>query len=131
VNRVIAKIAYLIMVVSAASGLAGSVVRVIAKIAFFLLVVVAVGAANSYVINGPLLEHNTAISMMQFSGTPAPAGDFQIGGYWLTFNTIYLLEVIGITLLAALLFLPHMLGLLYLNRNVQNESESYIPHKKW
>jgi len=87
--------------------------RLTFKIAFFVLVVVAVGAFNHWVINGPLLQHNTAMSMKQFGGTPSTAGDFEVAGYWLTFNTLYLVEVVAIALFGTLLFASHVLSLIF------------------
>ena len=86
--------------------------RIICKIVFYFLVIVAVGGLNEWTINGPLLTNNTATSMNQFKGVSAPSGDFQIAGYWLTYSSVYIVEVLFLALVASVLFLPHLLRLI-------------------
>lgn len=87
--------------------------KVILKIAFFLLLLAALGGANSYFINGPLLQSNTEVSMQQFKGVPATAGDFKVGDYWISFSTVYIVEVVFLALVGAFLFIPHIYSLLF------------------
>lgn len=70
----------------------------------FLLIIVFMSlmTLNFWLINGPLLHSNTALS--QFHGVAATAGDFNIYGYYVPFGVIYPLEVGVLVLTAILLF---------------------------
>jgi len=86
----------------------------IIRMAFFILVIVAAAGFNSYILNGPMLEHNTNLVAHQLNGhVPATAGDFKIGDYWLTYNSVYVVEVVFIGLLGAAMFLPGILRCLF------------------
>ncbi len=86
--------------------------KIIIKIAFFILVFVAIGVFNAYCINGPVLQQNTESSMKQFSGQ-VPTSDLQFSGYWVSTSTIYVLEVVLVSLVAALLFLENILNVIF------------------
>lgn len=87
--------------------MSATIFKVALKITILLLAIVACATFNSWYINGPLLEHNTALSMQQFKGTSTTAGgDIEIGGgYSISFSTLYIIEVIAVALLAVFLFL--------------------------
>lgn len=86
----------------------------ILRIAFFALVIVAVAGFNSYVLNGPMLQHNVHTSVQQLNDkVPATAGDFKIGDFWLTFHSVYVVEVVFIGLLGAAMFLPGILRCIF------------------
>jgi hypothetical protein len=83
------------------------------RVAFFLTLLVIIGSVNSYVINGPLLQSNTELGMNQFKGVPATAGDFKIGDFWVSLNSVYIIEVIVLALIAFLLFFKPVMSVFY------------------
>lgn len=87
--------------------------RVAFRVAFFMILLVIIAGVNSYVINGPLLQNNTELGMNQFKGVPATAGDFKIGDFWISLNSVYIVEVIVLALVAFLLFFKPVMSVLY------------------
>jgi len=83
--------------------------KIISKITLFIIVLVSFGVLNAWIINGPLLEHNSQMSMNQFQGVQQTD---VIPGFGVTFNTIYIAEVVFLAVLGALLFLKHITDLL-------------------
>ncbi len=84
-----------------------TIYKVSFKIAFVLLVIVGIAALNYWYINGPRLEHNTAVAMQQLKGKGAlttAGNNVNLFGYDVSFSTIYLLEAIGVALLVVFLF---------------------------
>jgi len=61
--------------------------KIISKITLFIIVLVSFGVLNAWIINGPLLEHNSQMSMNQFQGVQQTD---VIPGFGVTFNTIYM-----------------------------------------
>jgi hypothetical protein len=78
--------------------------RIVSKLVIFLLLIVILGTVTNAVINGPLLRQNTALSMDQFKGTSATAGDFQVTGLSIPFAVVYIFEVCFLALVGLLLF---------------------------
>jgi hypothetical protein len=87
--------------------------RVAFRVAFFIILLVIIGSVNSYVINGPLLQSNTQIGVNQFNGVPATAGDFKIGDFWVSLNSVYIVEVVILALVAFLLFFKPIMSVFY------------------
>ncbi len=86
--------------------------KTVLKLFVFVMFIVAVMTLNNFVINGPLLQSNTDLSVKQFKDTPAPAGDFQIAGYWVTFNVVYVVEALMLALIGFLMFVGDFLKIL-------------------
>lgn len=83
------------------------------RVAFFFILMVIVASVNNYVINGPLLQSNTELGMNQFKGVPATAGDFKVGDFWVSLNSVYVIEVIILALIAFLLFFKPIISVFY------------------
>ena len=75
------------------------------KVVAFALLLAACAAVNSWIVNGPLLASNTEVAMRQFTpGSSAVAGDFKVGGYWLSFNHVYVVEALALVFAGFLMF---------------------------
>jgi len=88
--------------------------NILKKLVIFIFAIVALGAINAYVMNGPLLQQTAQRSVTQLTSfNSAPPGDFQLGDLWISFSTVYIVEVVFIAVLWADLFLPFTLMLLF------------------
>lgn len=87
--------------------------RVAFRVAFFIILLVVMASVNNYVINGPLLQSNTELGVNQFKGVPATAGDFKIGDFWVSLNSVYIIEVVILALIAFLLFFKPVMSVFY------------------